>query len=43
MPKGSRAVTDRLMHAARPTDDNAFKVSLVERTLAAAIADAKAA
>ena len=42
MPQGSRAVADRLMAGARPTADNAFKVPLVERTLAATMAEAKA-
>ncbi|WP_288934864.1 xanthine dehydrogenase family protein subunit M [uncultured Sphingomonas sp.] len=41
MPQGAKAVTDRLLAGARPTRDNAFKVPLVERTLAAAIHDAK--
>jgi xanthine dehydrogenase YagS FAD-binding subunit len=41
MPQGSRAVASRLMAGARPTTDNAFKVPLVERTIAAAIASAK--
>jgi len=40
-PQGARAVAERLMAGARTTDDNAFKVPLVHRTLAAAIADAK--
>jgi len=42
MPRGAKAVTDILMAGARPTEDNAFKVKLVERALAAAIAEAKA-
>jgi xanthine dehydrogenase YagS FAD-binding subunit len=37
MPQGARAVASQLMAGARPTKDNAFKVPLVERTLAAAI------
>lgn len=41
MPQGSRAVASRLMAGARPTKDNAFKVPLVERTIAAAMASAK--
>ena len=41
MPQGARAVASRLMAGARPTSDNAFKVPLVERTLAAVLADAK--
>ena len=39
--QGPRAVAQRLMAGARPTKDNAFKVPLVERTIAAAIADAR--
>jgi xanthine dehydrogenase YagS FAD-binding subunit len=38
--QGARAVASRLMAGARPTPDNAFKVPLVERTLAAVMADA---
>jgi xanthine dehydrogenase YagS FAD-binding subunit len=40
LPQGARAVASRLMAGARPTPDNAFKVPLVERTLAAVMADA---
>ena len=43
MPQGARAVATRLMAGAKPTADNAFKVPLVERTIAAAIAEGKAA
>ena len=42
LPQGAKPVAARLLAGARPTDDNAFKVPLVERTLAAVIADAKA-
>ena len=41
MPSGAKAVADRLLAGARPTDDNAFKITLVQRTLAAAMATAK--
>ena len=41
MPSGAKAVADRLLAGARPTDDNAFKITLVQRTLAAAMAAAK--
>ncbi|MFC3579446.1 FAD binding domain-containing protein [Sphingomonas hylomeconis] len=41
LPRGAKAVTTKLLADARPTEDNAFKVSLVERTLAAALAEAK--
>jgi xanthine dehydrogenase YagS FAD-binding subunit len=41
-PRGAQAVASALLQGARTTEENAFKVPLVERTLAAAIADAKA-
>ena len=41
MAQGAKAVADRLMAGARTTDDNAFKVALVHRTLAEAISAAK--
>ena len=41
MRQGSRAVAGPLLAGARPTHDNAFKVALVERTLAATLAEAK--
>lgn len=34
MPRGARAVTEQLLAGARPAPDNAFKIRLVERTLA---------
>ena len=37
LPRGARAVADRLLEGARPTEDNRFKVKLVERTLGAAL------
>jgi xanthine dehydrogenase YagS FAD-binding subunit len=43
MPQGAKAVTDALLAGARTTTDNAFKVPLVERTLAAVLADARKA
>ncbi|MEJ8630242.1 xanthine dehydrogenase family protein subunit M [Sphingomonas sp. I4] len=43
MPQGAKAVTARLLADARPTSDNAYKVPLVERTLAAAISQARTA
>ena len=42
MPRGAAAVANLLLADAKPTHDNAFKVPLVERTLAAAIAEARA-
>ena len=41
MPRGAKAVAAQLLADARPTHDNAFKLPLVERTLAAVLADAK--
>ncbi|MDB5596432.1 MAG: putative xanthine dehydrogenase, binding subunit [Hyphomicrobiales bacterium] len=42
MRRGAKAVSERLLAAAKPSRDNAFKIPLVERTLAAAIAEARA-
>lgn len=41
MPNGAKAVTAQLLAGARPTEHSAFKLTLVERTLAAAIAQAR--
>ncbi|SIQ38104.1 xanthine dehydrogenase family protein subunit M [Pseudacidovorax sp. RU35E] len=41
LPNGSQAVTDRLFADAHPRPDNAFKLPLAQRTLAATLADAK--
>jgi xanthine dehydrogenase YagS FAD-binding subunit len=41
MPRGAKAVAAGLLAGARTTHDNAFKVPLVERTLAAVLAEAK--
>jgi len=41
MPRGAKAVATRLLDGAKPTRDNAFKLALVERTLAAVLAEAK--
>jgi len=43
MPQGAAAVTARAFSGAKPTHDNAFKVPLATRTLAALIAEGKAA
>ncbi len=43
MPQGAKAVTARLLQGARPTEDNAFKVPLVERALAGVIDEARRA
>ncbi|OYX31496.1 MAG: molybdopterin dehydrogenase [Caulobacterales bacterium 32-69-10] len=42
MPSGARAVAAQLFAGAKPTPENAFKLPLAERTLAAALAQAKA-
>jgi xanthine dehydrogenase YagS FAD-binding subunit len=41
MPRGAKAVTVQLLDGARTTHDNAFKLPLVERTLAAVLTEAK--
>ena len=43
MPRGAKAVAARLLADAKPTPENAFKLKLVERTLAAVLAEAKGA
>jgi xanthine dehydrogenase YagS FAD-binding subunit len=42
MQRGARAVTAGLLAGAKPTRENAFKIPLVERALAASIAEARA-
>ena len=41
MPRGAKAVTAQLLAGAKTTHENAFKLPLVERTLAAVLADAR--
>jgi xanthine dehydrogenase YagS FAD-binding subunit len=41
LPRGAKAITGPLLDGARPTQDNRFKITLVERTLGAVIAEAK--
>jgi xanthine dehydrogenase YagS FAD-binding subunit len=41
LPRGAKAVAAKLLAGAKPTERNAFKVPLVERTLAAALLEAK--
>lgn len=41
MPNGARAVISRLLEGATPTEDNEFKMTLAERTLAAVLAEAR--
>ena len=43
MPQGAKAVTAQLLQGARPTEDNAFKLPLVERALAGVIDEARRA
>ena len=43
MPRGAKAVATRLLAGAKPTRENAFKLTLVERTLGAVLAQAKGA
>ena len=42
LPQGAKATAARLMAGAKPTHHNEFKVPLVERTLAAVLAEARA-
>jgi xanthine dehydrogenase YagS FAD-binding subunit len=41
MSRGAKAVTARLLAGAKPTSENAFKLTLVERTLGAVLAQAR--
>jgi xanthine dehydrogenase YagS FAD-binding subunit len=41
MPRGAKAVATRLLADARPTQENAFKLRLAERTLTAVLAQAR--
>ena len=41
MPKGAKTVIERLLAGAKPTEQNAFKLTLVERTLDAVLAEAR--
>jgi xanthine dehydrogenase YagS FAD-binding subunit len=43
MAQGAQAVTAQLLAGARTTEDNAFKVPLVQRTLASVMAEARKA
>jgi xanthine dehydrogenase YagS FAD-binding subunit len=42
LAKGARATTAELLATARPTPENAYKLTLAERTLAAVLANARA-
>ncbi|MDR6951243.1 xanthine dehydrogenase YagS FAD-binding subunit [Ancylobacter sp. 3268] len=41
LPRGARAAAEQMLAGARPSRDNAFKITLVERTLAAVLAEAR--
>jgi xanthine dehydrogenase YagS FAD-binding subunit len=41
LPRGAKALTEQLLAGAKPTAQNAFKVPLVQRTLASVLAEAK--
>jgi xanthine dehydrogenase YagS FAD-binding subunit len=41
LPRGAKAVTAKLLADAKPTRENAFKLPLAERTIAAVLTDAK--
>ncbi|MBB3221640.1 FAD binding domain-containing protein [Pseudoduganella umbonata] len=43
LPRGGKAVTEGLLAGARTTDENAFKVVLVQRTIDAVLAEARGA
>jgi xanthine dehydrogenase YagS FAD-binding subunit len=43
MPQGAQALTARLLAGAKPTGQNAFKLTLVERTLDAVLTEARTA
>ncbi len=41
LPRGAKAVSDALLSGARPTHDNEFKLTLVERTLESVLAETR--
>ncbi|HSI51256.1 MAG TPA: xanthine dehydrogenase family protein subunit M [Ideonella sp.] len=41
LPQGAKAVTAQLLAGAKPSDDNAYKLQLAERTLAAVLVQAR--
>ncbi len=41
LPRGAKAVSEQLLAGAKPTHDNAFKITLVERTIGAVLADGR--
>ncbi len=42
LPRGAKAVTERMLVGAKPTHDNAYKLKLAERTLTAVLIEARA-
>ena len=42
LPRGAKAVTDKVFAGAKPTEDNAYKLKLAERTLGAVLTEARA-
>nr|WP_315393892.1 xanthine dehydrogenase family protein subunit M [uncultured Duganella sp.] len=43
LPRGAKAVAAQLLAGAKTTDENAFKITLVQRTIASVLAEAKKA
>lgn len=41
LPRGANAVSAKLLADAKPTEDNAFKIALVERTIASVLTEAR--
>ena len=41
MPRGAKQITAVLLDGAKPTGENAFKLTLVERVLSSVLAEAK--
>jgi xanthine dehydrogenase YagS FAD-binding subunit len=41
LPRGAKAAAVELLAGAKPTDDNSFKLPLVERTVALVLSQAK--
>jgi CO/xanthine dehydrogenase FAD-binding subunit len=41
MPRGAKALAARLLDGAKPSKENAFKLTLTERTLGAVLSEAK--
>ena len=41
LPRGAKPATAAILDGARPTRENAFKVTLAERALASVLAEAK--